>query len=525
MSDSKFKVLFVYPNFPMSHMLLPAGVAILSAVLKENDIDVRLFDTTLYLDDGKTFDEIRESLSQLKRTKVDDLVQDRSAIPINDFNKLLDNYQPDLIAISLLEDTVSMGLPYVEIAKERGIPVVAGGVYPTFNPDEILKNDAIDIVCIGEGENALVSLCKALASREPINKIKNLHVKNKDGSITRNPLGPLVNVNELPFADYDIFQAERFYRPMQGKVLRMLPVEMHRGCPYKCAFCEDPSQNLLYKNAGVAKTYHRTKSPQRLIDEIQYFVDKYEANYIYFNAETFFAMPHSDFLELAELYEKQIGLPFWLQTRPETITEQRVALLKKMNVSNINVGLEHGNETFRANVLNRRMRNEKVVDGLKILNDAEIPVTVNNIMGFPDETRELVFDTIELNRQVKTATINAYLYNPYQGTQLYDVCKEKGYLSNDDDEKFVDVALSTEKFAYFKTCLRMPTISPEELVGLQKTFVLYAKLPRSEFDRIRIAEKNDDAGIEMFAELNEQYADIIAGKVTLDEDVLGYLTD
>ena len=146
-------------------------------------------------------------------------------------------------------------------------------------------------------------------------------------------------------------------------------------------------------------------------------------------------------------------------------------------------------------------------------------------MGFPDETRELVFDTIELNRQVKTATINAYLYNPYQGTQLYDVCKEKGYLSNDDDEKFVDVALSTEKFAYFKTCLRMPTISPEELVGLQKTFVLYAKLPRSEFDRIRIAEKNDDAGIEMFAELNEQYADIIAGKVTLDEDVLGYLTD
>ena len=78
--------------------------------------------------------------------------------------------------------------------------------------------------------------------------------KKKNGTIIRNELGPLVNVNELPYPDYSIFEPERFYRPMQGKVLRILPMELHRGCPYTCAFCEDPSQNLLYRSKGIAKT-------------------------------------------------------------------------------------------------------------------------------------------------------------------------------------------------------------------------------------------------------------------------------
>ena len=58
----KFKVLLVYPNFPLANMLLPAGVSIISAVLKEHNIDVRLFDTTLYSDGSATFDDVRTSL-------------------------------------------------------------------------------------------------------------------------------------------------------------------------------------------------------------------------------------------------------------------------------------------------------------------------------------------------------------------------------------------------------------------------------------------------------------------------------
>ena len=81
--------------------------------------------------------------------------------------------------------------------------------------------------------------------------------------------------------------------------------------------------------------------------------------------------------ELADLYSKEIRLPFWLQTRPETITEERIRLLKKMNVSNINIGLEHGNEKYRREVLKRAMSNDLIISAFKILNNANIPKKSN----------------------------------------------------------------------------------------------------------------------------------------------------
>jgi len=194
-----------------------------------------------------------------------------------------------------------------------------------------------------------------------------------------------------------------------------------------------------------------------------------------------------------------------------------------MNVSNINVGIEHGNEKYRKEYLKRAMSNQLIIDALKILDNANLPVTVNNIMGFPDETRELIFDTINLNRSIKSATINAYLYNPYPGTALYEVCKKKGYLPKEDDEKTIDTHLSTEAFPYFKTILNLPTISKSELCGLQKTFVLYSKLPRDEFKRIKIAEQHDEEGDEMFDLLSKKYKDVIQGKVQLPYEIQEYL--
>jgi anaerobic magnesium-protoporphyrin IX monomethyl ester cyclase len=520
MNKGNFRVLFLYPNFPLSNMLLPAGISILSSVLKKNGIETKLFDTTLYVNGKETFDDFRASINQLKKSTLKTFAPAKNANAMNDFKLLLEQFKPNLIALSVLEDTYPIAKDFLKEAHSQKIPIIAGGIYPTFSPEDVIKEDCIDMLCVGEGEKALLNLCKAMASNEKYENISNLWVKRSNGEIIKNQIDTLVNLNELPYPDYHLFDPERFFRPMQGKVLRILPIEMHRGCPYQCTFCEDPSLNVLYKSIG--ENYHRAKSAQRLIDEIKYFIEEFQVNYIYFNAETFFAMPQRVFAELADLYPKEIGLPFWLQTRPETITEERVKQLKKMKVSNINIGLEHGNEEFRAKVLKRSMKNSRIIKSLQLLDNADIPVTVNNIMGYPDETRELIFDTIELNREVTSATINAYLYNPYKGTELYDVCKEKGYLPK-GDEKTVDISLSTEGYAYFKTVLNMPTISKQELMGLQKTFVLYAKLPKYEFPRIKLAEKNNEEGEKMFRELSDEYSDLLAGVKQLESSVKEYL--
>ena len=141
------------------------------------------------------------------------------------------------------------------------------------------------------------------------------------------------------------------------------------------------------------------------------------------------------------------------------------------------------------------MLEQQIIEALKTVEKHGIPYTVNNIIGFPDETRELVFDTINLNRQINPATINCYFFTPYKGTALYDYCIKHSYLEKDAKvHQLLD-----------GTRLEMDTITYEELKGLQRTLPLYVKFPKKEWGKICIAEKFDEEGNEMFKQLRQIY--------------------
>ena len=121
--------------------------------------------------------------------------------------------------------------------------------------------------------------------------------------------------------------------------------------------------------------------------------------------------------------------------------------------------------------------------------------TVNNIIGFLGETRELIFDTINFNRLIKPKTINCYMFTPYRGTSLRKLCIEHGYL---DPEASTLQLLDGADYKY-------DTITKKELYGLQRTFSLYARFPESEFCLIKKAEKFDKEGNEIFKNLSDLY--------------------
>ncbi|MBI4680529.1 MAG: B12-binding domain-containing radical SAM protein, partial [Nitrospirae bacterium] len=423
---NKFKVLLVYPNLQMV-ALLPSNIAVLSACLKRNGVDVRLFDTTFYRTAEKSVDDIRVEHMQLRPFNLKEKGVDyKESDLFEDFVNIVQTYKPNIIGISATDDTFDLGIKLVSKVRYMGVHVIVGGVYPTFSPDETINNENVDSICIGEGESAFVELCQKMQANEDITRIQNLWVK-VDGKIYKNGLRNLLDINATPYEDFDIFEEKRFFRPMQGKIYRMMPVSLDRGCPFSCSFCAAPLQKKLYVDSGKGG-YFRIKQTSRVMDELQYHIKKYRADYIYFNTETFFARKEEDIEKFAKEYSKKICLPFWCQTRIETITEKRVKMLEDMNCDRISIGLEHGNEAFRKTVLNTHFTNKQVIEAFAILEKSRIPVTVNNIIGFPDETRELVFDTIKLNRSIKADSINAYFFVPYRGTPLRQHCIDRGYI-------------------------------------------------------------------------------------------------
>ena len=118
------------------------------------------------------------------------------------------------------------------------------------------------------------------------------------------------------------------------------------------------------------------------------------AEYLYFWADTFFSWTRKDFEKFCEIYQ-EIDLPFWCQTRPETVRREQFKLLKEIGCDRISFGVEHGNGDFRRNILGRNVTNKKIIDCLSIVKDLGIPFSVNNIIGFPHETYDLAFETIE----------------------------------------------------------------------------------------------------------------------------------
>ncbi|MBF0531674.1 MAG: B12-binding domain-containing radical SAM protein [Candidatus Omnitrophica bacterium] len=490
-----FKVMLVYPNMRGMNMLPPA-MGLLSAVLKRAGIEVRLFDTTYYQSvEGKEVDSDGSKSDRLmaRPFQMPHEVTCKTSNCFTDFRAEVQRFLPDLIGLSCTEDMFKLGVKLLSQVRDLGIPTIAGGVFPTFAPDIVLNQPEIDIICRGEGEDALLALCQKMERGESYDHIANLWIKKPDGAVKKNATA-LIDMNANPLIDMSIFEEARFYRPMGGKVYKMFPVETFRGCPNTCAYCNSPSQVQFYRQE-TGHSYLRRKSFENLRRELKFYKDVMAAEYLYFWADTFLSWTERDFEEFCELYQ-EIRLPFWCQTRTETITKEKITKMKNIGCARMSFGIEHGNEQFRQKVLKRLTTNQMMLEKFRIIEESGIPFSVNNIIGFPHETRELAFDTVRFNRQINAWDRNAYPYSPFHGTPLREECERLGFITH------ADIAQS---FVVDGSILDMPQFPRKEVNNLAKTFNMYVKFPESRWPQIRQGEAETEEGRKIYTALKEEF--------------------
>ncbi|HON55411.1 MAG TPA: radical SAM protein [bacterium] len=491
------KILFVYPNLN-SYGLTPICISILSALLKQNGHQVDLFDTTFI--DCKDFfvpktDAVyTKKMEQLMFFKPVDLskvgIQKEKKDVVLEFKKKIESFKPDIIAFSFWscqltgEDEGMMydrGVKLLNAAninyEKTGIYIIAGGIKPSIEPEKVLNDGITNIVCIGEGEFAYLDLANAITEKKDITKIKNLWVK-QNNKIYKNDLRPLIeNLDDLPFADFDLFDDKSFYRPYHGQIARGVDYELTRGCINQCYYCVGPRLRKLYND----KNFRREKSIERIIKEIAYLKEKYKLDIIRYQDELFLGMEIPKLKKLAKEYRQKVDLPFIIETSVNTLNKDTIECLKEMGCLSVSVGIEHGNEKFRETVLNKFYSNECAINSFNLLRKYNISVHSYAMIGFPDETRELVFDTINLLRKLKASTFQVSIFQPFYGTELRKICLEK---------KIIEEEAMLKEFVT-GTILNNPTLSKEELLGLQRTFSMYVYSPKILWSLIKIAEKND----------------------------------
>jgi anaerobic magnesium-protoporphyrin IX monomethyl ester cyclase len=300
---------------------------------------------------------------------------------------------------------------------------VFGGPHPTYFP-EMVHQEGVDGVCIGEGEFAMLDLVENLSAGKPITDIPNWWVK-KDGRIHKNAVRPLIeDLDELPFPNHEIF------RSVDPKGTWRTVVMTSRGCPYSCTYCFNNAYKKLY--AGCGKILRR-RSVDDVIHEMETI--KRHSCYKYIHIiDDLFTLSSRWLKEFADAYGKRIRLPFSCFARVEHITPEVVNDLKRAGCGRIIVGVETGDERIRREIFKRNMSDEEIISAARMIKKMGIKLMTTNILGIPGASLDSDIKTFELNARLKPDYAGVNLLQPYPGTEIYEYARRMGLLSSEVGE-------------------------------------------------------------------------------------------
>ena len=328
------------------------------------------------------------------------------------------------------------------------IPVIWGGIHAMAAPEKSLET--ADFVCIGEGEACLESFCDELKTGRNWRNVPNLWFR-ENGGIVRDdpaPLNPDIDSCSMPLYDNnreyirrgdsllpmqddyrkDIMGSDSAYYDLKESIAYPYLTMASRGCPNSCAYCCNNLFKSVYRGKGKLL---RRRSNAQIIAELEMILGKMPyVNIVEFFDDDFLYPDRSTISEFAGLYKTRIGLPFRCNFRPESVTHEKLAYLKEAGLISIEMGLQ----SARTNNLYKRHFNRetfrKACDEINNLGGMvpHYDIIVDNPLEKIGDVRETLRFIAELPRPYHIA---AYSLTFFPGTQLHELAKSKGLISNE----------------------------------------------------------------------------------------------
>jgi radical SAM superfamily enzyme YgiQ (UPF0313 family) len=339
--------------------------------------------------------------------------------PIEEIATIIRQEIPGLIGVSL---TSRQWLRAREIIgglrRISNIPVIAGGLHATFSPEDILAHEGFDYVCIGKGEAVLLELVNVLDDDiSPVDaQIANIWVRGGERPRLRESIEPL---DSIPFMARDMLD-ERW---------GVHHVSTQRGCPFPCTYCAARMFDKLYSE-GDTSDYGRRLSHGNVLAELAEIQSRGPLNYVIFLDDTFTI--HQIWVrEFCKVYKRDFAIPFSLHARVETVNKEMLQELAEAGCRHITYGVESGSERVRREIMKRLATNQRFRDVFRWTKDAGIIPTANYIIGTPGEPIAEMQETMVLHRELQPVDFGYFVFYPYPGTDLFQTCRENGWLPED----------------------------------------------------------------------------------------------
>ena len=240
--------------------------------------------------------------------------------------------------------------------------IAVGGPHAMLYVDTI--PDSVDHICIGEGEEIIVSLVEG----------------NCESRIIRTTR--IEDLDNLPTFPYEVFFTK--YRHLYdwgfeySSARPVFTMNTSRGCPFNCSFCSVPKLwNRIYTSM----------SAERVVDEISFLVRRFGAKGVYFREDNFTAKPNR-VAEICELLlKKNIKIEWACETRVDTVNPSLLVLMYRAGCRGLYVGVEHLSQRM-LDIFNKKITVDQIVKFFEVANCLGMYTHASFITNHPEETEQ-----------------------------------------------------------------------------------------------------------------------------------------
>lgn len=416
------KLLLVQPPFSEEKIAslikyAPMGLIAIAAYVRENNknIDLEIYDTNT-----------EENCS------------------VQETTRFILKYNPWILGLTSMTTNIKAALAIAEAVKgaKPDIITVIGGIHATVAPKEVLSNQAVDFIVMGEGEITFDEFLKNINNPEAYKNIVGLGYK-KNGEIMLNRRRELIqNLDELPIPAYDLLKIKK-YRSPYGSRSPFISVIRSRGCPFHCIFC------------GVQNMFghiYRIQSPERTIKEIDYLIEKFDVKEIGFKDSEFTLNSQNTAAFCDLLARRNYDLIWSCNARVDCGNLDLYQKMKKAGCQTVAFGGESGDQDT-LNVLKKGITIPQIRQAVKDAKKAGLKVSVNFMIGSPGETKETITKTIDLAKELNPDYVLFSFTTPFPGTELREMAIKNNWLINKD----------LTAVAYMELIMNATNLSIEEL--------------------------------------------------------------
>jgi radical SAM superfamily enzyme YgiQ (UPF0313 family) len=220
----------------------------------------------------------------------------------------------------------------------------------------------------------------------------------------------------------------------------------------------------------------RRRSPESVVDEMEYAVERYGAHTIFFSDEIFLYNDRltRETLQLIRKRELPKRVRWRALTRVNIVSEELMREAKDAGCFLLELGIESGSDKI-LKAINKQINVEQAEKAVKIIKKSGIGVSANFILGHPNETLETVKATVNLAVKLNTDMLAVGIMVPYPGTKIFEMAKRKeaGYRLLTQDWSMYD--------KYGGRALDLDGLPLKELEKWQRKALLYFYLKNFRF--------------------------------------------